>query len=109
MRRVFVLLTLIALLASTAPARGQRLPYAFDVFGAYLESLRAQAGIPGLAAAVAGEDGILWERAFGRQDLAHVIATRSDTPFHVNGLTEPFTAALVLRCVEEKRLSLDDP
>ena len=80
----------------------------FGRFGDYVESLRAQAGIPGLAAAIVGRDGILWERAFGRQDLERSIATRTDTPFHVDGLTQVFTASLVLRCAEEGRLSLDD-
>jgi CubicO group peptidase (beta-lactamase class C family) len=80
----------------------------FGRFGEYLESLRAQAGIPGLAAAIVGPDGILWEQAFGRQDLERAIATRTDTPFHVDGVTQVFTASLVLRCVEEGRLSLDD-
>ena len=80
----------------------------FGRFGDYVESLRVQAGIPGLAAAIVGRDAILWERAFGRQDLERSIATRTDTPFHVDGLTQVFTASLVLRCAEEGRLSLDD-
>jgi CubicO group peptidase (beta-lactamase class C family) len=77
-------------------------------FGEYLESLRVQAGIPGLAAAVIGANGVLWERAFGHQDTEKSIAVRPDTPFHLDGLTQLFTSALVLRCVEEGRLSLDD-
>ena len=80
----------------------------FGRFGDYVDSLRAQAGIPGLAAAIVGRDAIVWEQAFGRQDLERSIATRTDTPFHVDGLTQVFTASLVLRCVEEGRLSLDD-
>ena len=80
----------------------------FGLFGDYLESLRKQAGVPGLSAAIVGQDDIVWERAFGQQDIGRAIATRSDTPFHLDGLTEVFTAALVLRCVEEGRLSLDD-
>ena len=36
------------------------------------------------------------------------IAARTDTPFDLDGLTQLFTATLVLRCVEEGRLSLDD-
>jgi len=108
MRRSLVLITIAALLMVGAPVRGQAPSYAFDVFSAYLESLRVQAGIPGLAAAVVGEDAVLWEHAFGRQDVARAIVTRTDTPFHVNGLTEALTASIVLRCVEERRLSLDD-
>ena len=111
MRRTFFI-TIIALLVASAPSRGQAPTsaptYAYDVFGAYVESLRTQAGIPGLAVAVVGEDGILWEHAYGRQDLTRNIATRTDTPFQLDGLTEAFTASIVLRCVEERRLSLSD-
>jgi CubicO group peptidase (beta-lactamase class C family) len=107
-RRSFFLLTIAALLATSAPAAGQAPTYAYDVFGAYVEALRVQAGIPGLAVAVVGEDGILWEHPYGRQDLTHASPMRTDTPFHVNGITESFTAAILLRCVEERRLSLDD-
>jgi CubicO group peptidase (beta-lactamase class C family) len=78
------------------------------LFGNYLESLRAQAAIPGLAVAIVGDNGVLWERAFGQQDLERSIAARTDTPFHLDGLTQIFTASIVLRCVEEGRLSLDD-
>src|SRR2546428_1526252 len=80
----------------------------FGLFGDYLESLRTQAGIPGLSAAIVGQNDIVWERAFGYQDIGRAIRTSGVTPFHLDGLTEVFTAALVLRCVEEGRLSLDD-
>ena len=80
----------------------------YEVFGAYLDSLRQQAGIPGLSAAIVDNNDIVWERAYGRQDTARSIATRTDTPFHADGLTQVFTAALALRCAEEGRLSLED-
>lgn len=89
------------------PARAQVIVH--DVFGAYLNSLRDQAGIPGLAAAIVDSDGIAWEQAYGRQDIGRTIAARPDTPFNADGLTQVFTAAIVLRCTEEGRLSLDDP
>jgi CubicO group peptidase (beta-lactamase class C family) len=80
----------------------------YEVFGAYLDSLRTQAGIPGLAAAIVDNEEIAWERAYGFQNVAQSIATRTDTPFNADGLTQTITAALVLRCVEERRLALDD-
>jgi len=80
-----------------------------DRFKDYLESLRVQAGIPGLAAAIVGTDDIVWEHAFGQQDIERSIATRTDTPFQLDGLTQVFTASLVLRCFEEGHVSLDDP
>ena len=107
MRRLFLASTTAALLLLLrAPAHAQTV--VFDLFSNYLESLRTQAGIPGIAVAIVGTDGILWEHAYGRQDLGRSIATRTDTPFHTDGLTEVLTASMVLRCVEERRLSLDD-
>ncbi len=88
------------------PAQAQVIVY--EVFGAYLDSLRDQAGIPGLAAAIVDAQSIVWERAYGRQDVGRALATRTDTPFNADGLTQTITAAMVLRCAEERRLSLDD-
>ena len=45
----------------------------YEVFGAYLDSLRDQAGIPGLAAAIVDTNGIVWERAYGRQDIGRAL------------------------------------
>src|SRR5918992_539918 len=64
MRRRCLIAIIAALIFVCAPAQAQVIVY--EVFGAYLDSLRGQAGIPGLA------------------------------------------AAIVLRCAEERRLSLDD-
>jgi CubicO group peptidase (beta-lactamase class C family) len=105
MRRLLLVLA-AALLCLRPAARAQGL--VFDLFEQYLEPLRTQAGIPGLAAAIVGADGILWEHAYGQQDVAGSMATRMDTPFHAGGLTETITAALVLRCVEDRKLLLDD-
>ena len=75
----------------------------------YLEALRVQAGIPGLSAAIVGDTDIVWERGFGRQDLSRGMAALPDTPFHIDGLSQTLTATLVLQCVEQGKLSLDEP
>jgi len=75
----------------------------------YLEALRVQAGIPGLSAAIVGETDIVWERGFGRQDLDRAIPVQPDTPFHLDGLGQTLTATLVLQCVEQGKVSLDEP
>ena len=107
MRRSFLTLTLAVLLIVRAP-----LVHADDLlldrFRDYLASLRVQAGIPGLAAAIVGTTDIVWERAYGQQDVARNVAMRTDTPLHLDGLTQVFTASMLLRCVEEGQLSLDD-
>lgn len=104
-RRSFLAVT-AALLLARAPAHGQSL--LVDLFGDILEGLRVQAGIPALAAVIVGTDSILWERAYGQQDLEQAVAARPDTPFHADAVTQLFTASLVLRCIEQGQLSLDD-
>jgi CubicO group peptidase (beta-lactamase class C family) len=107
MRRFAAVLTLAALVLVRAPLHAAD-DLLYNYFADYLDALRAQAGIPGLAAAIVNIDGSIWERPFGQQDLERGKATQTITPFHVDGLTQIVTASLVLRCVEEGRLSLDD-
>jgi CubicO group peptidase (beta-lactamase class C family) len=78
-------------------------------FSEYLDALRTQAGIPGLAAAIVGRDSVTWERAFGQQDVDRNIATRLDTPFELDGTTQAILGSLVVRCAADGRLSLADP
>ena len=113
MRRLTAVLgILVVLLGLPARAAGQAAhPFPDDValFTQYIESLRIQTGIPGLAAAIVGPDRLLWEHGFGQQDLEQFVAVSPDTPFHLDGLTQLFAASIVLRCVEEGSLLLDDP
>lgn len=88
------------------------LPHAADDlvlsrFSDYLDSLRIQAGIPGLAATLIRPDGT-WERAYGQADVERNVAARLDTPFPIDAATQVITASIVLRCVDEGRLRLDD-
>lgn len=105
MRRSALALIAAAFLLIRVPAAADEL--ALDLFGRYLEALARQAGIPGLAAAIAGDTSIVWEYGFGLSDVERNVAVRPDTPFHVDGLTQVFTSVLALRCAEESRLPLD--
>jgi CubicO group peptidase (beta-lactamase class C family) len=107
MRRTLVMLTTAVLLSATV------LLHAVDDlvvsrFAGYLESLRTQAGIPGLAAVMVSTTDVTWDRAFGQQDVERNIFARADTPFQLDASTQLLVAAQALRCVEEGRLSLDD-
>lgn len=108
MRRIFLTAALGVALLLPAQLGAQADAPVLKLIRDYIEALRVQAGIPGLAVAVVGANGIVYEQAFGRQDVERSIAARPDTPFHVDGLTQLFTASYLLRCVEEGRLSLDD-
>jgi CubicO group peptidase (beta-lactamase class C family) len=75
----------------------------------YLEALRAQAGIPGLSAAVVQDGELVWERGFGFENVESRIRARPDTPYYVGGLSQTVAAVLLLQCVEHRRLDLDQP
>jgi CubicO group peptidase (beta-lactamase class C family) len=77
-------------------------------FSDYLDALRVQANIPGLAAALVGPSDVLWEGAFGQQDVDRNIVTRADTPFQLDGTTQAIVASLAIRCASDGWLSLDD-
>jgi CubicO group peptidase (beta-lactamase class C family) len=107
MRRAVLALTLaVSLLAGRAPVHAEDLSFTF--FGDYLESLRRQAGIPGLSAVVVGSSDVLWSRAFGTQNVEKNIAMRTDTPVQLDGLTQVMTASIVLSCTVDGTLSLSD-
>jgi len=106
MRRL-IGLPLAVLLLAGAPARANDILLA--TFRDYLDAIRVQTAIPGLAAAIVGRDGVLWMHAYGRQNVEQNVATTIDTPFHVDGLTQVFSSVLILRCVDLGLVTLDDP
>ena len=107
MRLVIVVLAVALLqLPQAAPPPSDQL---YARFSAYLDALRIQGRMPGLAAAIVGDTDILWEGAYGQSNVEQSIAMSPDTAFHFDALTQVFTAAMTLRCVEEGKLSLEDP
>jgi CubicO group peptidase (beta-lactamase class C family) len=108
LRRVGLLATIVAGLAVGVPLHAAD-NLVLARFADYLESLRVQTGIPGLAAVIVGNTDLAWERAFGQQDVDRIVYAKPETPFHFDGVTQTVTAALVLRYAEEGCLLLDDP
>jgi CubicO group peptidase (beta-lactamase class C family) len=78
-------------------------------FESYLESLRAQAGIPGMSAALVQDGQIVWERGFGFQNLDARIRATPDTPYPIADISQTIAAVLVLQCIEQREVGLDDP
>src|SRR5258708_13642161 len=76
-------------------------------FTDYLDALRVQAGIPGLAAAIVGPTDVAGEGGFGKQNIDRNIATRVDTPFQLDGTTEAFLGSLAMRAAWSGWLSPD--
>jgi len=82
----------------------------FSLFERYLDSLRVQAGIPGLSALILQDGVIVWERGFGRADVERALEPTSFTGFQIGGLSQTMGATLLLKkCVDENFASPDDP
>jgi CubicO group peptidase (beta-lactamase class C family) len=96
--RVFVALALALLVAASRPA-AQGLTY--DLFARYLASLREQAGIPGLSAAIVQDGTVVWERGFGLENIENSVPATPDSVYAIGDVTQTFGAVLLLqRCVE---------
>jgi CubicO group peptidase (beta-lactamase class C family) len=74
-----------------------------------LERLRERARIPGMSAAIAENDRVLWARGFGTADLERGLAAGPDTIYHLASLTKPYASTIVLQLAQEGRLDLDTP
>lgn len=81
-----------------------------SLFERYLESLRVQAGIPGMSALILKDGAIAWERGFGRADLERSLEPTSFTGYQIGGLSQTMGAALLLKkCVDQRGATLNDP
>jgi CubicO group peptidase (beta-lactamase class C family) len=99
-----------ALSAEVRPAAGTGLdPVRLGGFVGDLERLRLELKIPGLSAAIVKDGAVAWAQGFGFADLELRKPATKDTPYGIASLTKTLSSTLILRLVEEGRLSLDDP
>lgn len=74
-----------------------------------MEGLRASLRIPGMSAAIADNERVVWTRGFGTGDLESGIPAREDTIYHLASLTKPYASTVLLQLAEEGRLDLNAP
>jgi methyl acetate hydrolase len=65
--------------------------------------------VPGVVAVAAGDDGVLYEGAFGCRDLASRAGMTIDTVFRIASMTKAVTSVAAMQLVEQGRLGLDEP
>lgn len=100
-----------ALLAPSSQAQVSLTPQSLPIalFERYLESLRQQAGIPGLSAAILQDDRLVWDSGFGYQDVDGLVRATADTPYPILDLSQTLASTVLLRrCVEMRSLELGD-
>jgi methyl acetate hydrolase len=65
--------------------------------------------VPGVVALAATADGVVYEGAFGRRDLAQGSETTLDTVFRIASMTKAVTSVAAMQLVEAGKLDLDQP
>ena len=74
-----------------------------------LESLRVEAGIPAISAAIVQDGKVAWTAGKGRVDVEANIAARADTPYVVGSISQILGSTLLLRkCLDQSYLELGD-
>ena len=73
------------------------------------DSLRIEAGIPGLAVAVIHDSAVLEITGLGLANVENRVPVDPNTPFNIASLTKPISATIALMLRERGVLDLDDP
>ena len=83
-----------------------------DVLAVIDQHLRQAADakeVPGVVAVAANDNGIVYEGAFGKRDLAKGTDMTVDSVFWIASMTKALTATAVMQLVEQGKLQLDEP
>lgn len=105
--RFAVLLSLTV--ASSIWARSEQTEKATqEIADVVVRELLRDRKIPGAAVAVLSGDTVVFTKGYGIADLERETPVTTATVFQIASTTKPFTAAVIMRLVEEKKLSLDE-
>jgi CubicO group peptidase (beta-lactamase class C family) len=100
-----------AIVLAVRGVAGQTPPGAANLaaFDRAIDLLRTRLQIPGLSAAIVYDGTVIWSGGYGFADLEHRVPATPHTPYEVASLSKPIAAVLLLRLVEQGKVSLDDP
>lgn len=103
-RRIVAPLLLFALFAPFAAAQTSDLATRLD---AAIQKHLKKKGCVGLSVGVAHRGEVV-ERGYGLAEAEFRVPAKADTMFRIGSVTKQFTAALVMRLVEQQKVALDD-
>jgi CubicO group peptidase (beta-lactamase class C family) len=93
--------------ASVAQSAGA-LPAQLRDFDAYVESVRKEFDVPGVAVAIVKDGEVVMERGYGVRELGKPEKVDAHTMFAIASNTKAFTAAALSMLADEGKLELDD-
>lgn len=74
-----------------------------------ISSAVSRGDVPGVVALIVGREGVLYEGAAGKLDVAHDIAMPVNAIFSIASMTKPVTSVAIMMLFEQGKLKLDDP
>ena len=107
----FALLSLaVTSLGTSRPANATQISdeqFVSDVEALVADRLQ-EPGSVGFSVAIARGGEMIHAEGYGRADIEHDIAADAETIFRIGSITKQFTAAAIMRLVEQGKLSLED-
>jgi len=94
--------------AETANAPSAALPPQLQDFDAYVEGVRRQFDVPGIAVAIVKDGKVVLERGYGVRELGKPAPVDAHTLFAIASNTKAFTAASLSMLADDGKLDLDD-
>lgn len=88
-------------------APSQEVPWLAKVEARILERVQRPDAV-GFSVGIAQHGRIVLAKGYGLGEVEHAVPATSTMPFRIGSITKQFTAALILRLVEQQRLALDD-
>jgi CubicO group peptidase (beta-lactamase class C family) len=74
-----------------------------------LDEVTRSGGVPGVVAFAANRDGVVYQGAFGTRGVTDPAPMTPDATFWMHSMTKAVTGVAAMQCVEQGRLSLDQP
>ena len=81
----------------------------FDAVDATLRAATSDGRAAGVVAAVVTREGVVYERAFGKRDVAGAAEMTADSLFNIASMTKPLTSVAVMQLVDDGVVALDEP
>lgn len=75
----------------------------------FLSAAVQRGDVPGVVTLVVDREGVIYEGAAGKLDVAHHADMRADAVFRIASMTKPVTSVAAMMLVEAGKLGLDEP
>jgi CubicO group peptidase (beta-lactamase class C family) len=98
----------VAVPAPAAASVPASLPAQLQDFTAYVDSVRKQFDVPGIAVAIVKDGQVVLEQGYGVRELGKPEAVDARTRFAIASNTKAFTAAALQMLAEQGKLNMDD-